>query len=300
VDDRARTVIRVRVGVVGPGYIGARHLETWRHLNVTLHAYTRSPARRAEVAAAFPEVTWHPDVEALLGAVDTIDVCTPTDSHAALVLQAAAAGRHVVVEKPMARTLAEAEAMLAGCADAGVDLHVGHLVRYVDAYAAARDTVRAGEVGDLTRLRLYRGTAAPAWGDWFAEPTRSGGVLLDLGIHDIDIARWVAGEVVAVDATMPRPGTGRAVLTHESGAVSEVTAEWGPAGMPFRTEFEIVGTSGRLAHDSTVDRPGGTDPLTAMLGEFKEAIRGGPAPRVTARDAFAALRVALAAAEVSA
>src|SRR5439155_11675829 len=117
----------------------------------------------------------------------------------------------------------------------------------------------------------------------------------------IDVARWIAGEVVGIEATIVRPGAGRAVLTHESGAVSEVTAEWGPAGMPFRTEFEIVGTSGRLAHDSTVDRPGGTgDPLTAMLGEFREAIRGGPQPRVTARDAFAALRIALAAAVVSA
>ena len=300
VDNLALTVTTVRVGVVGPGYIGARHLEAWRHLDVTLHGYTRSPTRRAEVAAAFPEVTWHRDLAALLDAVDVVDVCTPTDSHAALVLQAAAAGRHVVCEKPMARTLDEAEAMLAACAAAGVHLHVGHLVRYVEAYAAARDAVGAGEVGDLTRLRLYRGTATPAWGDWFADPARSGGVLLDLGIHDIDVARWIAGEVVGVEASVPAPGTGRAVLTHESRAISEVTAEWGPAGMPFRTEFEIVGTAGRLHYDSTVDRHGGTDPLTTMLGEFRAAIRGGPEPRVTARDAFEALRVALAVAEVSA
>jgi len=285
--------------MVGPGYIGARHIEAWRRLGVTLHGYTRSAARRAEVAAAFPEVTWHRELGTLLDAVEVVDVCTPTDSHAPLVLRAAAAGRHVVCEKPMARTLDEASAMLAGCADAGVQLHVGHLVRYVDGYAAAHEAVRAGEVGRLLTLRLYRGTAVPSWADWFADPGRSGGVLLDLGIHDIDYARWVAGDVVRVEAAMVEPGVGRAVLTHEGGAVSEVTAAWGPSGTPFRTEFEIVGTDGRLDHDSTADRAGPAgDPLAAMLQEFRDAIRGGPPPRVTVDDAVAALRIALTAAEV--
>jgi myo-inositol 2-dehydrogenase / D-chiro-inositol 1-dehydrogenase len=290
-------VTNVRVGVVGPGYIGARHLEAWRHVGVRLHAYTRSAARRAEVGAAFPEVCWHSSLGQLVAAVDVVDVCTPTDAHAAVTLAAAAQGRHVVCEKPIARTLAEADRMIEACDQAGVQLHVGHVVRYQGPYAAAHDAVRDGEVGRPTRLRMLRGGATPTWSSWFVDPRRSGGVLVDLAIHDIDFARWVAGEVVAVAAAMPEPGTAQVQLTHDGGAVSQVTAVWGPAGSALRTEFEIVGTDGSVAHDSTTDGAArDADPLVEMLGEFRAAIRGGPPPRVSAADARAALVVALRAA----
>jgi predicted dehydrogenase len=290
----------VRVGVVGPGYIGARHIEAWRHLGVALHGYARSRSRRAEVAAAYPEVTWQPSLPALLAAVDVVDVCTPTDTHAGLAVQAAAAGKHVICEKPFARTLDEADSMLAACANAAVQLHVAHVGRYAGAYAAAREAVAEGEVGTIRTLSLYRGGAAPAWADWFADPTRSGGVLLDLGIHDIDFARWVAGEVVDVTGELVGPGVGHAVLTHAGGARSGITAEWGEIGRPFHTEFDIVGTEGAVRHDSNADhahRP--ADPTVEMLAEFRAAIRGGPAPRVTVADARAALRIALAAADAA-
>jgi myo-inositol 2-dehydrogenase/D-chiro-inositol 1-dehydrogenase len=285
---------------VGPGYIGARHIEAWRHLDVALHGYARSRARRAEVAAAFPEVTWQPTLEALLDTVDVVDVCTPTDTHADLTVRAAAAGRHVICEKPLARTLDQADTMIAACTGAGVQLHVAHVGRYVGGYVAAREAVADGEVGELTALRLYRGGAAPSWADWFADEARSGGVLLDLGIHDIDFARWVAGDVVDVSSELVGPGRGRAVLTHAGGARSEVTAEWGPAGRPFRTTFEIDGTDGSLRHDSAHESPArNADPTVEMLADFRAAIRGGPAPRVTVADAKAALCAALAAAEAA-
>src|SRR6185503_8768768 len=100
---------------------------------------------------------------------------------------------------------------------------------------------------------LYRGGAAPGWADWFADPARSGGVLLDLGIHDIDYARWVAGDIVDVSGSLIGPGIGRAVLTHAGGARSEVTAEWGAAGRAFHTEFEIAGAQGSIRYNSTAE-----------------------------------------------
>jgi myo-inositol 2-dehydrogenase/D-chiro-inositol 1-dehydrogenase len=278
--------------------VGARHIEAWRHLDVALHGFARSAARRAGVAAAYPEVTWHPSFEELLAAVDVVDVCTPTDAHADLVLRATAAGRHVVCEKPLARTLGEADAMVTASAAAGVQLHVAHVCRYVAGYSAAQQAVTGGDVGDPTVLRLYRGGAAPAWAAWFGDPARSGGVLLDLGIHDIDFACWIAGDVVDVTGTMTGPGRGLAVLTHAAGARSEVTAEWGSASQSFRNSFEITGTAGGLFYDSAHETTGrAADPMVEMLGEFRAAIRGGPVPRITTAEAVAALRVALAAAE---
>jgi myo-inositol 2-dehydrogenase/D-chiro-inositol 1-dehydrogenase len=256
------------------------------------------------VAAAYPEVTWHSSLESLLAEVDVVDVCTPTDTHADIVLRAAAAGRHVICEKPLARGLDEADKMIATCAAAGVQLHVAHVSRYISGYSAARQAVLDGEVGEPIELRLYRGGAAPGWASWFRDPTRSGGVLLDLGIHDIDFARWVAGDVVEVSGEMLGPGHGRALLTHVNGTRSEVIAEWGAVGQPFRTSFEITGDGGSLTHDSTTGNPrtpGRTvDPMVEMLGEFRVAIRGGPPPRITATDARATLRAALAAAEAAA
>jgi myo-inositol 2-dehydrogenase/D-chiro-inositol 1-dehydrogenase len=252
------------------------------------------------MAATCSEVTWHSSVDSLLAEVDVVDVCTPTDTHAGLVLRAAASGRHVICEKPLARSLDEADSMIAACAVAGVQLHVAHLGRYLVGYCAARQAVVDGEVGEPTELRLYRGGAAPGWASWFRDPARSGGVLLDLGIHDIDFACWVAGDVVEVGGEMLGPGHGRALLTHVNGARSEVIAEWGTAGQPFRASFEITGAGGSLTHDSAAGTLGRTaDPMVEMLGEFRVAIRGGPPPRITAADARAALRVALAAAEAA-
>jgi predicted dehydrogenase len=236
----------------------------------------------------------------LLAAVEVVDVCTPTDTHAGLVVRAAAAGRHVICEKPLARSMEEAETMISACAAAGVQLHVAHLVRYVSGYHAAHRAVLDGDVGKPTELRMYRGGAAPAWAAWLSDRARSGGVLLDLGIHDIDFARWVAGEVVDVTGHLTAPGTGVAVLAHADGARSEVTVEWGAAGKPFRTSFEICGTDGSLTHDSATEPAArGADATVEMLGEFRAAIRGGPPPRLTVDDAKAALRIALAAAKAA-
>lgn len=304
------------VGLVGAGSIAPSHLAGWRDLEVPVLVHAR------EGAAALVDTIGHGTVASLaelLERCDIIDLCTPTASHRGLVEQAAAAGRHVICEKPLALTVADAESMIATCAAAGVQLLAAHVVRYFAEYAAAQRHVASGGVGAIVTQRFSRMAARPLQG-WFGDPEQSGGVLLDLMIHDLDIARWLAGEVREVFAResgrLAEPAaatTTQVILRHHSGAISQLTGVWGSPGSAFGTAFLVAGDDGLLEHRSTdhppvrLDPPptvGGNIPATpftenpyaAELRDLLAAITTGSVPRVTAADALAALIIANAAA----
>jgi UDP-N-acetylglucosamine 3-dehydrogenase len=305
----------VRVALVGAGTMGTVHAEAWRRLPgvelVAILARDPSPLPgRLGVAAVS---SWE---ELLAHGPELVDVCVPTDLHPAFVLRAAAAGLHVVVEKPLALRLEDGRAMIAACAAAGVRLFVAHVVRFFPEYARARELVRAGAVGRVGVVRTFRGGGPPRGvDDWFADPARSGGPVLDLLIHDFDWLRWTLGEVRRVFCRVADGRHAIATLRCADGAIAEVTGSWAhPAG--FHTAFEVAGSEGLLAHDSrraapltlSLRRPadggGGTavpaavaaqDPYTRELAHFLACLRDGGEPLVTAADALAALAVALAA-----
>jgi predicted dehydrogenase len=242
------------------------------------------------------------------------------------VLAAAAAGKQVICEKPLALTSSQARAMIAACRTAGVELLVGHVVRFFPEYVAAKHAIERGAVGTPAVLRFTRSTYRPRGrgDDWFADPARSGGLLLDLMIHDIDQARWMAGDVTRVYArslAVQRPEAGvdhcLALLTHANGAISHLEASWAYPVPVFRTRFEVAGTAGVLDHDADRDAPvratlaaagaAAADvplpgspmhepPHTTELRHFLAVLRGEEPRRVAAVDGLAALLVAEAAA----
>ena len=316
----------LRVGVVGAGFIGETHVAAWTAEGARLVVHDVDGARAAALAerhGAHAAAT----LAELIDQVTVVDVCTPTYLHAEVAMAAAEEGRHVICEKPIARTLPDAEAMVAAARRSGVRLFVAHVVRFFPEYVAARRAVLDGAIGDPGVLRLTRASFRPRQpaGHWFFDHARSGGIVLDLMIHDLDVARWIAGDVVAVhcrSAGAARPDTGVdhavAILTHRSGAISHVSASWGYAPPTFRTAFEIAGSHGLIEHDSAVTGPvapslldtsgGGSvtamadtglagDPFRLELAEFARAIRDGTEPRVSAIDGVEALRLALAADE---
>jgi len=250
--------IGLRVGLVGAGFIGRTHLAAWRSEGFDVVVFDVDPARSSSLAEPFG-ASAAPSIEALLAATDVVDICTPTHLHASVAVAAARAGRHVICEKPLARTLADGETMLAAARDAGVRLLVGQVVRFYPEYAAAHKAVMAGAIGDPAVLRLTRANSRPRQpaDHWFFDHARSGGIILDLMIHDLDFARWVAGEVVSVacrSAAFERPDAGVdhavAILTHASGAISHVSASWAYAPPTSRTAFEIAGSRGLIEQDS--------------------------------------------------
>ena len=306
----------LRVGVVGLGGIGHVHIDGWRKLGARVVGYDDVGEARDRVAASLGADSVADSRQDLLDRVDVVDICTPTDAHADSAIEAAAAGCAVIVEKPLARTLQQADAIIQACQRHGVRLFVAHVVRYFQDYVAAKAQVEAGTVGTPAVLRFTREGASPPLDKWMHDPERSGGIVADLMIHDIDIARWIAGDVVRVYGSLLRPvgphrspTHGYAVLTHASGAITHLTSSWAAEGVPWRTSFEIAGSAGLVANaldNSRVLRVAPPDlaahagplleepPWTTQLRDFATALRDGTEPRVTAEDARTALAIALA------
>ncbi|MEO7912849.1 MAG: Gfo/Idh/MocA family oxidoreductase [Roseiflexaceae bacterium] len=311
-----------RVAIIGSGNMGSWHASRWQALPVELAGfYDADPARAAALAAQYGGQAFA-SLEAALDSSDLIDICTPPAEHASATITAARAGKHVVCEKPIARHLADARAMIAACQSTGVRLFVAHVVRFFPEFARAKDVLDSGALGRLGVVRSVRGGAPPGHSDWFTDIEQSGGVTLDVAIHDIDYMRWLCGDVARVFA---RGLTFRSLkvdhtlitLRFASGTIGHIEASWAfPAGN-FRTSFELAGTEGLLVHDSDEAKPldvqyhAGTDrrpnlgnpaPLyeDPYFLEFKhvlDALDSGSAFLVTPDDALAALRVALAAIE---
>ena len=312
---------KLRIGLVGAGVISHAHLPALLALGEEVVVFSRVGA--AELVAAHGGGTVVASFEELLERVDVVDVVTPTPTHAGYVEAALRAGKDVVSEKPLARTDADADRLVALAARLGRTLYPAHVVRFFPEYAAAQRAVADGRLGELAVLRFSRSGAFPVRSPWFADLELSGGIVLDQMVHDLDIARWFAGEVATVSAVASGGGNAESpvaaahvLLTHVGGAVSQVSGVWGAQHLPFTTSFSLAGTGGTLAHDSRAERgfdadlppaggPSGLvpdvdpaeSPYHLELAEFLTAFAGGPEPRVTATDGAVAVHLGNAALE---
>lgn len=246
--------------------------------------------------------------------VDAIDVCSPTSTHRPVVEAAADRGLDVFCEKPIAGTLADAHAVADAVTDAGVTLMVGHVLRFFPQYVRARELVRDGGIGDPGVARARRLSEFPSWGrgNWYADRDKSGGVLVDLAIHDVDFLRWVVGDVDRVFARRSVWEGGEhahATLRFDDGAVGYVEAGWSlPPGQGLVQSLELAGDDGLLEVDgddaavttltddeTSVASPVAKDGYQHQLEAFVDSLRTGSEPPVTAADAIESLRVSLAA-----
>ncbi len=317
----------MKVGIVGAGSMGQTHAAGWAETGATIAGFVSKTQANAQPLATHYRTTTYPDLETMLREVDVVDICTPTHLHHAQVLQAAAAGKDIICEKPLARTVEQAQEMIAACNAAGIKLLVAHVVRFFQEYARAKTLVDAGEIGQPAVLRLTRGTFRPKKEgcNWFTDFEKSGGMMLDLMIHDFDYARWVAGEVESVfaknvaNAHPDAPGDhALVILKHRGGAISHVEGSWAYPPPLFRTRFEIAGSNGWLEFDSDksaairlhlqtpqpdapdVPQPGSPlseSPYTTQIKAFCNALLNNAPLPVTAQDGLAALQIALAAIE---
>lgn len=304
----------VRLGIVGCGAAARRlHLPGFRAAGADLVAFASRTRASAEEAAAWwgsGEVA--DDWRALVAMpdLDGVVVCTPNALHAPVAIAAAEAGHNVLVEKPIAPSLADADAMIAAAERAGVILSVAHNARVP--FAAMRDAVP--RVGRVVAVRAWLTTPGPAaWApgsDWFFdEDAAGGGALLDLGVHVADLVRATTGlEVATVAAITEPPGAtiddaAHVLLSFEGGATGSIHVAWN-APMPDHG-LTIVGTDAVLHADArtapSLLEPGrdpaplsetpGVDPYAA----FVRAIEAGGSPEVTGRDGRAALAIVRAA-----
>lgn len=324
------------VGLVGAGKLGRLHARHWaslpdvRLVGVVDPFLENARALAADLSATDGNAAAPPaafaDLPALLehARPDIVDICTPTPTHRPLVEQAVAAGCAVFVEKPLARTLADCDALVDLVRRTGAFLMVGHVVRFFPAFAHAKAVVDSGGVGLPAAVRSAREASFPRRDGpapvWYPDIQQSGGVILDVLLHDFDWLRWCLGPVVKVYArglTFQPVHHGLrdyalVTLRFTKGALAHVTGSWARPGAA-QTAFEICGDRGMLAFNS--DRtasvslllPGSRtsesplllrdDPYLSELRAFADALRAGKPSPVPVEDGREAVRIALAALE---
>ncbi|KOX20712.1 dehydrogenase [Saccharothrix sp. NRRL B-16348] len=277
----------IGVGMVGHAFMGAVHSHAWRSVHrffdVPLTPRLavlggRDPVRTKDAAAKYGWAAAETDWRALVARDDVglVDICTPGDTHAEIALAALAAGKHVLCEKPLANTVAEAEAMAAAAEEAatrGVRSMVAFNYRRVPAIALARRMVAEGRIGEIRHVR------AVYLQDWLSDPASpmtwrlrkekaGSGALGDLGAHIVDAAQYVTGDLITgVSATTEtfvrsRPdedGVGVGEVTVDDAAVFLARFSSGALGTFEATRYalgrknamrlEVNGTRGSLAFD---------------------------------------------------
>jgi len=312
--------VSLRVGVIGTGFAGSTHARACTGLSgARLTAIAAATIAEAEPLAAELGARAEPDAAALCARddVDLVVVSSPTHLHAEHVIAAARAGKHVFCEKPIARTLEDARAMVAACDAAGVRLAIGHVVRFFPEYRRAKELLEAGAIGRAAIATLTRGTlSVGAARAWYLDPAKSGGVVLDLMLHDLDVLRWWFGEP---DHVYGKRLAGAGALDYALATVRyldrpmvQLEASWAEHG-GFRTTYEIRGDRGMLVHDSravspfVVNAPAGgggagvipaptlrETPYRRQLGDLIERLGRGEPPLVDGREGLRSLALGLA------
>jgi predicted dehydrogenase len=302
----------MRVGIIGSGFMAQVHTAAWRALGVEPVGYS-------------PETPGpYSSYQALLSAVDLVDICTPTWLHHSMAIEAAKAGKHVICEKPLALTLEDAQDMIETCNQAGVRLFVAQVVRFFPQYRLVKQLVEEGRIGQLGVLRLRRVSYPPQKpaDHWYFDENRSGGMVVDLMIHDFDYARWLGGDLERVYARANRSTQSAAqyvqvVARFKNDAIALIEGGWANPPGVFRTAVDVAGTVGAIEWDS--DQVGpiraffpaqadsssdaavglplagmSDDPYRAELEHAYQAIQSGTPFAVTAEEALESLRIALA------
>ena len=319
---------RLNVGLIGLGRLGrvyARDLSS-RIAAIKLIAVADIDLDLANrTAGEFNVPHVYADPAALIAdrEVDAVVVVSPTDTHRGIVIQALEAGKPTFCEKPPAISLAAAAEMASAEARTGTFFQMGLMRRFDSGYAAAKRQLHEGRIGEpLVFKSMSRDPFPPSLS--YADPKSSGGIFVDMGIHDFDLARWFLGDVGSVQAV------GGVLAVTELGtvgdydnAIATVTFADGKLGLVdlsrtglygYDITTEILGTQGTLrigylretpvllmtrnsvAHDTVpyfmerFERA-----YTRQLENFAENVRGGAPAPVTIQDGVEALRVAVAA-----
>ncbi|HWZ31114.1 MAG TPA: Gfo/Idh/MocA family oxidoreductase [Bryobacteraceae bacterium] len=257
----------MRLAVAGLGFMGSVHLKAIRSVpEVTLAALvSRDESKLAgdlshaggNVAGSgerfdFSGVRKYRNLESALAdpEIDAIDICLPTDLHEQAAIQSLRAGKHVLLEKPMAPTTAACERILDEARNANRVFMVAQVLRFFPAYRALIDAVPT--LGAIRSATLRRRCARPEWADWQSDPRRSGGAVLDLLIHDIDMALLLFGPPDAITAT------GReerdidivsADLLYGARFTVQIVGGWHPGKFPLTMKYRAIGADGSIEYD---------------------------------------------------
>ena len=310
----------LRVGIVGFGFMGRMHYKCWKGLegvevaaicdvNPNIVEDTKKAVGNigdTKDAVDFDSLELYTDLDRMLrdSELDAVSITLPTYLHPDCSIRALAAGVNVLCEKPMALTLAECDRMIAAAKENARTLQIGHCVRFWPEYARAKEIVTGGQYGKVIAATFQRLGSTPTWStdNWFGDEKRSGGMALDLHIHDTDFVQHLfglPGAVCSFGSKGPAEGLVHIVTQYLYDADMVVTAEGGWAmtpGFGFEMSFNIVMEKATIVYDLTRKPmfrvcPAQGDPFTPQvekgdgwflqIAHFAKAIRGEKVAAVT-------------------
>jgi predicted dehydrogenase len=317
-------------GILGAGVIAGSQMAPAIALasGHTLAAIcSRNPTKAQQFAAKFGVSHAYSTPDALLAdsSINAVYVATPPHLHAEMTIQAAEQGKHVLCEKPLALNSAQAQAMIDACYANLVKLMVCYYQRYNARHQQIKRLLAAGAIGQVAAIRINFSTYFPPQAPyWHHDPAISGGgSLMDLGVHCIDLVRYLCGPVAEVTALVdtlaaesPVEDTATLMLKMASGAHAVVTTHWSTAYFaPTTNMIEIAGTEGTIeampiqAKDSSgilrvttaqgvqdfSIEPGGQRPHVALLEDFGKALQQNMPSPIPGEEGLAGLLVVEAA-----
>lgn len=258
----------VRLGVIGSGRIAHVMCTAYAEVGGAEIVATMDVVQAAAetLRERFGGRRAYTDVDDLLAdpEVDAVLVCAPTQLHAAIVIKAAAAGKHIFCQKPMALSVADCDAMNAAVERAGVILQIGFMLRFTPPFDEAKRRIDEGEIGDLIGITGSLFGWVPS-ADWFYDPARGGGVLIDTMSHQFDLFRWYGGEFESLYASggayvldgarqYGTPDNVMASFRFAGGAMGNLYGSW-TSGYGDLT-LQVFGTEGSIFVD-LMDKQGG-------------------------------------------
>jgi predicted dehydrogenase len=299
---------RLRVGVIGVGVMGSNHARVFSECaDVELVGIVDpEPTHREFVAHALGCAAFD-NVEGLLQlGVDAVSIAAPTHLHHSIAQTCAAAGAHILVEKPIATTVQEGRDIINAARRAGVTLMVGHVERFNPAVEAIKDAIRGEDILSIAITRV-----GP-----FPPRMSNVGVVIDLAVHDIDLIRWFTGsDIIEVQpqlssAMAEREDIALLQFRTASGVLAHINTNW---LTPFKARNITVATRGKYITGDLLTRQvtecfgfqpdgsysmrhlsvGHSEPLRAELQAFVRAIRGRATPPVTGDEGVASLEIAI-------
>lgn len=327
----------IGIGIIGLGAIGMTHARVLDELRPAVELVAYSGGSPAVAAAAGwstavrlnpAEVIDHPDVAVIV-------VCSPTEHHARNVLDALEAGRHVLAEKPIALTVREADQIAALAKDRDLMVSMISQRRFEPTHQKVKELIDRGALGELrlahTHVHWYRDDDYYASAPWRTTMPGGGGSIMNQGVHNVDLLRWLGGEVEEVSAQyatlgreMEAENTTVATVRFTSGALGTIVVSTAtPPGWPATITLHLTGGAVQIGQDEilqwdvadvpkpspggTAARGGASDPgaigLTGHLAQWRDvlaALQEGRRPAIDADDAARSVRLLCAIYEAAA
>ena len=237
----------MKVGLIGLGGMGFVHFNCYKKMAGVEIAVADVRVDMAKEKINDDSIPVYSSLGELLKRenVDFVDICTPSYLHTDLTVEALNAGKHVLCEKPMSISSEESARMIEASERNGKLLMIAHVVRFMSPYVYLKSVIDSGELGKPIHIAMNRMSEAPKWSweNWMLDEAKSGGVPLDLSIHDIDFVQYVFGDPLEVSATH-RPLNVNddcivSVLKYDGFSVN-ITGAWFNAKLPFQANYLAV------------------------------------------------------------